>query len=447
MTPSRVPLALVLVIAAVLLAAGCTEKNPDTVCNTENGTMDKITQSPIYFYNLTDSLKPVNHSFMDNSTGGPTTWLWDFGDGSMSSLRNPVHIYSHCGRYNVSLMASNQYGSGFFTKEIFVYSKKNSTLPFFRQLLHYQSINVSSSSGCEGQNNKLNNSKDRSANTTSSTGTTQISQADAMSDYFQILKLYHKNMTSYRKKLPDSLLVIADPDCPKGMWTPEWVYSDLRVSHYLIPANKAIARFNLTKSTGQVIGDQIILTIHVYPNTSTHFLDSVVTNITWRKENYHLVEAWVDMNNLDKLAALEGVQNISIPLYPSHSGEHIVRTASAINKTSDWIQIYPLEDHFVGDVIEINGTTNLDVNAKVRIEFSEPRPLSMAPGSYTKPDEFEISQSLGYVKIQKGIGGINRWSYTVNTTGYHAPQYYDVNIREESDHSVKDYTDIVLMVV
>jgi hypothetical protein len=280
--------------------------------------------------------------------------------------------------------------------------------------------------------------------------TTEMSPAaysQALSEYFRILKLYHENMTSFRRKLPDSLLVITDPDCPRGVWTPKHVYSDLRISNYLIPAEKAIARFNLTNRTGQVLGDQIILTIHVYPNTSTHILDAVVTNISYRKENYHLVEAWVDMNYLDNLAALEGVQDITLPVFPLNSGDHIIRTANAINKTSDWIQINPLEDHFVGDVIEINGTTNLNVNAKVRFDFSEPGPHSTAPGSYAKPVEYQMSGTFGYVKIQKGSSGINRWSYTVNTSGYHAPQRYDVNIWEVPYHSVQDYTEIVLMPV
>lgn len=32
--------------------------------------------------------------FFDASAGPVTQWLWDFGDGSTSTLRNPVHEYS-----------------------------------------------------------------------------------------------------------------------------------------------------------------------------------------------------------------------------------------------------------------------------------------------------------------------------------------------------------------
>lgn len=41
--------------------------------------------------------------FTDTSTGGPTSWLWDFGDGDTSTDQNPEHIYDTAGIYTVSL--------------------------------------------------------------------------------------------------------------------------------------------------------------------------------------------------------------------------------------------------------------------------------------------------------------------------------------------------------
>jgi uncharacterized membrane protein len=38
-------------------------------------------------------------SFIDTSTGLPTTWLWDFGDGNTSTDQNPTHVYSAIGGY------------------------------------------------------------------------------------------------------------------------------------------------------------------------------------------------------------------------------------------------------------------------------------------------------------------------------------------------------------
>ena len=55
-------------------------------------------------------------SFTDQSTNNPTNWLWDFGDGSTSQLKNPVHQYTAPGIYSVSLAASNTYGTDKATK-------------------------------------------------------------------------------------------------------------------------------------------------------------------------------------------------------------------------------------------------------------------------------------------------------------------------------------------
>jgi PKD repeat protein len=49
--------------------------------------------------------------FTDLSSNNPTSWKWDFGDGTSSSEQNPRHIYQYEGSYNVRLTATNQYGS------------------------------------------------------------------------------------------------------------------------------------------------------------------------------------------------------------------------------------------------------------------------------------------------------------------------------------------------
>jgi PKD repeat protein len=54
---------------------------------------------------------PVTVHFIDQSLNSPTSWLWDFGDGSTSTEQNPTHVYSDIGEYAVSLTVSNSVGS------------------------------------------------------------------------------------------------------------------------------------------------------------------------------------------------------------------------------------------------------------------------------------------------------------------------------------------------
>ena len=51
--------------------------------------------------------KPLPVHFTDISTGNPTSWHWDFGDGGTDTVKNPMHIYSDTGHFDVRLIASN----------------------------------------------------------------------------------------------------------------------------------------------------------------------------------------------------------------------------------------------------------------------------------------------------------------------------------------------------
>jgi PKD repeat protein len=49
--------------------------------------------------------------FTDTSTGSPTSWTWNFGDGQFSNQQSPTHVYNATGPFNVTLTAMNQDGS------------------------------------------------------------------------------------------------------------------------------------------------------------------------------------------------------------------------------------------------------------------------------------------------------------------------------------------------
>ncbi len=50
-------------------------------------------------------------AFTDLSTGSPTSWVWDFGDGAVSTLENPSHMYISNGSYTVCLNVAGPGGA------------------------------------------------------------------------------------------------------------------------------------------------------------------------------------------------------------------------------------------------------------------------------------------------------------------------------------------------
>jgi PKD repeat protein len=58
--------------------------------------------------------------FTDQSTNTPTTWSWNFGDGTTSATQSPLHTYASNGTYTVSLTATNSYGTNTDTQTSYI---------------------------------------------------------------------------------------------------------------------------------------------------------------------------------------------------------------------------------------------------------------------------------------------------------------------------------------
>jgi len=71
---------------------------------------------PGFASNTTIGTAPFTVQFTDLSYFYPTTWLWDFGDGTTSTEQHPIHTYAAPGAYTVSLNVSNAYGYNVLTK-------------------------------------------------------------------------------------------------------------------------------------------------------------------------------------------------------------------------------------------------------------------------------------------------------------------------------------------
>lgn len=56
---------------------------------------------------VTQGVSPLSVNFTDQSTGNPTSWKWNFGDGDSSALQNPSHIYQ-----------ANGFNSGYYTVKL-----------------------------------------------------------------------------------------------------------------------------------------------------------------------------------------------------------------------------------------------------------------------------------------------------------------------------------------
>jgi YVTN family beta-propeller protein len=63
---------------------------------------------------------PLTVSFTDQSTGSPTSWKWNFGDGNTSTDKNPMHTFDKNGLYSISLSVSNANGSNAVTKSSYI---------------------------------------------------------------------------------------------------------------------------------------------------------------------------------------------------------------------------------------------------------------------------------------------------------------------------------------
>jgi len=75
-------------------------------------TAETMSQVVAHFVaNPTTGFAPLTVTFTDQSLGNVTSWSWNFGDGSTSTMQNPSHTYTDPGTYTVSLTVTGPGGS------------------------------------------------------------------------------------------------------------------------------------------------------------------------------------------------------------------------------------------------------------------------------------------------------------------------------------------------
>lgn len=98
----------------VIANGGCQNKVTDTVFVNSGPTAD---------FTATGTCIGQESIFTDKSTSSPTSWSWDFKDGTTSTLQHPKHTFLKAGTYQVLLFVTSGLGcSDTITKKITVYS-------------------------------------------------------------------------------------------------------------------------------------------------------------------------------------------------------------------------------------------------------------------------------------------------------------------------------------
>lgn len=118
----------IMAILFVMAAAISCDKSVNNPSQEDDNNISNTPHLPVADFSIgaTTGDAPVSISFSDKSTGGATSWFWEFGDGTTSSEKNPSHTYTELGKYTVKLTVSNADGSNIITKSnaIIVYEIK-----------------------------------------------------------------------------------------------------------------------------------------------------------------------------------------------------------------------------------------------------------------------------------------------------------------------------------
>ncbi|HSH60268.1 MAG TPA: DNRLRE domain-containing protein [Acidimicrobiales bacterium] len=80
----------------------------------------EVTTAPVANFkaSLSDAGADQAVVFTDTSTGVPTSWSWNFGDGTTSSAQHPTHAYAAPGTYTVTLTVTNALGTDTASTEV-----------------------------------------------------------------------------------------------------------------------------------------------------------------------------------------------------------------------------------------------------------------------------------------------------------------------------------------
>lgn len=91
-----------------------------------------LAPKPIFRAHRLDGPPPLKVRFQNFSTGPLVRFLWDFGDGTTSVEKNPIHTYQAEGIYSVQLNIITSLGAqGITSKKNYIEVSEEKKIPFF----------------------------------------------------------------------------------------------------------------------------------------------------------------------------------------------------------------------------------------------------------------------------------------------------------------------------
>ena len=118
-----------------LVKTQCFDNNGESSSDevTINLDGDNISPFTAFSASVTFGNIPLIVAFTDQSSGSPTKWQWDFGDGIHDTIQNPTHTYLNRGFYSVSLKSQNAFGSDTDTRINYIVTGVASTATYTDQ--------------------------------------------------------------------------------------------------------------------------------------------------------------------------------------------------------------------------------------------------------------------------------------------------------------------------
>lgn len=100
------------------------EGDEDTETKAQFVVVDAKPQQPQaeFWASVMQGIQKTHVSFYDQSSGDINQWYWDFGDGTTSNEKNPVHLYTKPGIYTVRLTVAGPGGSHTATEEDYIHN-------------------------------------------------------------------------------------------------------------------------------------------------------------------------------------------------------------------------------------------------------------------------------------------------------------------------------------